>query len=186
MYIDLPLTVGVGDTGETEKSGQEVGDETVTRELTVDGHQAGTEQPVPVGAGGNELGKVPELLVGTREGDGLFDFSHGNPDHGRVDIVVARVELGQDGSGLLALSVGVEVSRGFRGKDHSDDVQHGGETLDEHGRSPRPVAVHSTGGDGDTRGEDLTNVVEGVQPGRGEARQTRGFCDFSGYTHIPM
>jgi hypothetical protein len=69
-------------------------------------------------------------LVGSGEGDGLFDFGDLNLDHGRVDVVVPRVELGQDSERLFSLSMGVQPSRRFLGKDHPDGVDHGRKTLD--------------------------------------------------------
>ena len=154
------LLGGTGDTDVLENGGVEVA-ETVAGELTEDGdHEHLSHTPAAV-VGQEERAVIPPDLVDTIGLDTLPHLLSLEHDELGVGVVVAVV-LDKEGDSLSLTVVGKEEAGRLGKEEDGGHDDNAGESLEDQGDTPRPVALDEVAAVGDAGGGNRTTEPTAV------------------------
>lgn len=141
--VDLELHVGILDANGVENTGDVVRDETVAGPLGEETSRDQDDEPVSVALGPEDFepASLFQLLLNS---DGLLDFLEFQLNQFVVGIALS-VNMSEDGKCLLVLALGHVPTGRLGDEPDGADLDKRGQSLDDGGNTPSPLAVDSVG-----------------------------------------
>lgn len=158
---ETELGGGVVDTGGLVQLGGVVGDNGVAGPLGEEPERKQNGEAVTVATGLEEVEVAAVLGALHLETDGLLDLAELELDGGVVGVAVGVI-LGEDVEGLVVLILGDQETGRLGNPPDTDELDDGGEGLEQGGNTPRPVALDIVGSEsqpGDDEGTDVPQAV---------------------------
>lgn len=161
---ETELGGGVGDAGGLVQLGGVVGDNGVAGPLGEEAERQENGEAVTVAAGLEEVEVAAVLGRLHLEADGLLDLAELKLDGGVVGVAVGVV-LGEDVEGLVVLVLGDQKTGRLGNPPDTEELDDGGESLEQGGNAPRPVVVDVVGAEGQPGDNEGTDVPQAVVDG---------------------
>ena len=161
---ETELGGGALNAGGVVELGRVVGDNGVAGPLGEEAERNQNSEAVTVALGLEKVhvGAVLGRLV--LQAEGLLDLLELELN-GRVVGIAVGVVLGEDVEGLVVLVLGDQETGGLGNPPDTEELDDRGETLEQGGNTPGPVAVDVVGAKGQPRDDEGTDVPQAVVDG---------------------
>ena len=162
--VDEGLVKGGGDADTGKDEVEIVRDEPVAGPLREEPDSDDDAHTAEIGAGVEQLEVRRGFLEGLLDSDSLLDFIVLELDEGVVGVPV-RVEPGKDSQSLGIISVTDEESGALGDEPDEEELEDGGEGLQDRGNSPGPVVRDVECPECSPGGDDGAGEPHGVEEG---------------------